>query len=49
MHSKIKINGLIKVHFSLIEKLNPYVDEMKSIQVRHEDDLSQPISLDTIY
>ena len=47
-NSHIKINDSIEVKSNLIEKLYPYADDLKSIQVFQSNNLSQPTSLDTI-
>ena len=48
MHSQIKFNNYIRLNFELIGRLYPYVDILKSIQVRLQSNLSKSISLDTI-
>ena len=47
-NSHIKINSPILIESSWIEKLYPYIDDLKSIQVFQSNNLSQPTSLDTI-
>ena len=47
-NSHIKINNSIFVESSLIEKLYPYADDLKSIQVLQTNNLSKQTSLDTI-
>ena len=48
MHLQIKIRDKIRVHYAYIEKIYPYLDNLKSIQVRVNRNLNELISLDTI-
>ena len=49
MHSQIKTYGSVNIKTLLFKKLHPYYDIFKTTHVRMSDDLSLPISLDTIF
>ena len=48
MHTNIMLDDLIKVCYSLTEKLSQYADALKSIQVRFSKNMGQQTSLDTV-
>ena len=48
MHSQLKLSSLIKIDISLIEKLRPHVDLLKSTQVTLLDNSNQQTTLDTM-